>query len=242
MYIINLWWPARGIWRLRCRSAANAAGAEHFRPSSWPAVTSQQLNLADGKRAQPGVKSVPDDFLLLRSLFSALTPLPFATIIQMCLCPLFPSHCCPPLALLHPPTPPPQWNWKSQQSLSRSHYLRIQSCSSLPTQQPSSSLLLLYVPPFRLPQVHSSMTYHTGFHESFKVCCLWEPLFFMLHFSILGNTWLGRQPGLLFFCSLLLVVISVDAFWQKNKKKEENGSYQVIVTDCWFFFFFLLGC
>lgn len=151
----------------------------------------------------------------------------------MCLCPLFPSHCCPPLALLHPP--PSETERASNHSVA---HIISGSClvPPSPPQQPSSSLLLLYVPPFRLPQVHSSMTYHTGFHESFKVYCLWEPLFFMLHFSILGNTWLGRQPGLLFFCSLLVVVISVDAFWQKNKK----GGKRKLSGDChWLLFFFL---
>lgn len=44
------------------------------------------------------------------------------------------------------------------------------------------------------PKVHFSMTNHMGFQQSFKVCCLWETLFSAQHFSIQGNTWLGRQP------------------------------------------------
>lgn len=49
------------------------------------------------------------------------------------------------------------------------------------------------IPPTPIsPQEHSSVTNHMGFHKSFKVCCLWEPLVFMQRFSIRGNTWLGR--------------------------------------------------
>lgn len=48
-----------------------------FDLSSWPAPrTHQRLNLGDGSRAQSGEKSVPDDFLLLYSLSSPLTPSP----------------------------------------------------------------------------------------------------------------------------------------------------------------------
>lgn len=73
MHIISLWWPARKIGCLRCYIAAKRP---HRRaPSSCPALTSRQFNLADGKRAQSGEKSVPDDFLLLCSpLLSADTP------------------------------------------------------------------------------------------------------------------------------------------------------------------------
>ncbi|KAI9525638.1 hypothetical protein NQZ68_006187 [Dissostichus eleginoides] len=55
----------------------------------FPALTSQQLNLGDGERVQSGETSVPDDFLLLRSFSSALTPPPHLT---------YPAKCVPPTA------------------------------------------------------------------------------------------------------------------------------------------------
>lgn len=88
----------------------------------------------------------------------------------------------------HPPAPLQPLKPKAWQSVSRCSYLR--------------NLSLLHLPPSVLclphicipPKVHFSMTNHMGFQQSFKVCCLWETLFSAQHFSIQGNTWLGRQP------------------------------------------------
>lgn len=100
---------ARGWGCLRCHIAANTAAAEHFKPSPWPSLNSQQLNLGDGKRAQSGEKSVPDDFLLFCAFSSAPTPLlpssPISAIVQKHLCPPFASCCFPPPQ--HPYYPPP---------------------------------------------------------------------------------------------------------------------------------------
>lgn len=80
------------------------------------------------------------------------------------------------------PHPQPPLKPKAWQSLSRCSYLR--------------NLSLLHLPPSVLclphicipPKVHFSMTNHMGFQQSFKVCCLWETLFSVQHFSIQGNT------------------------------------------------------
>lgn len=95
MHIINLWWPAREIGRLRRHIAANAAAA-YFRLPSWPALTSLELNLGDGKRAQSREKSVPDDFLRLCSFSSEVTPLPTSVTTQMCTVLPFPPTDVPP--------------------------------------------------------------------------------------------------------------------------------------------------
>ena len=100
-----------GIGRLRRHIAANAATTEHFKSSSWLALTSQRLNLGDGKRAQSGEKSVPDDFLLLCSFPSALTPLPTSATAPKCAS-APPPHITQSLKLsqepvsLHPPPNP----------------------------------------------------------------------------------------------------------------------------------------
>lgn len=83
-----------GIGRLRRLIAANTAAAEHFTSSSRLALTSQRLNLGDGKRVQSGEKSVPDDFLLLCSFSSGVTPLPTSATAPKCasVLPVPPPH------------------------------------------------------------------------------------------------------------------------------------------------------
>lgn len=131
-------WGGNG--RLRCHIAANTAAAEHFKPSSRPSLHSQQLNLGDGKRAQSGEKSVPDDFLLfLLVLLCTDTPLPPSQLSSKCayVLPLPPAACPPPTsaAFLFPRPTYPR-NQKTRQSFSRSSYLRSLSRFASPLQPP----------------------------------------------------------------------------------------------------------
>lgn len=143
-------WGGNG--RLRCHIAANTAAAEHFKPSSRPSLHSQQLNLGDGKRAQSGEKSVPDDFLLfLLVLLCTDTPLPPSQLSSKCayVLPLPPAACPPPTsaAFLFPRPTYPR-NQKTRQSFSRSSYLRsLSRFASPPPTSPSSLLLLPCIPP-----------------------------------------------------------------------------------------------
>lgn len=98
------------------------------------------------------------------------------------------SSAIPSIAFGNPPHPQPPLKPKAWQSLSRCSYLRNLSLLHLPPSVPC--LPHICIP----PKVHFSMTNHMGFQQSFKVCCLWETLFSVQHFSIQGNTWLGRQP------------------------------------------------
>lgn len=92
------------------------------------------------------------------------------------------SSAIPCNAVGTPPPPQQPLKPKAWQSLSRCSYLR--------------NLSLLHLPPSVLclphicipPKVHFTMTNHMGFQQSFKVCCLWETLFSVQHFSIQGNT------------------------------------------------------
>lgn len=151
VHIINLWWPVRAgegeNGRLRCHIATNTAAAEHFKPSSRPSLNSQQLNLGDGKRAQSGEKSVPDDFLLfLLVLLCTDTPLPPSQLSSKCayVLPLPPAACPPPTsaAFLFPRPTYPR-NQKIIQSLKLS-------------QEPVS----LRLPPSNLPILPSSTSLH----------------------------------------------------------------------------------
>lgn len=156
VHIINLWWPVRAgegeNGRLRCHIATNTAAAEHFKPSSRPSLNSQQLNLGDGKRAQSGEKSVPDDFLLfLLVLLCTDTPLPPSQLSSKCayVLPLPPAACPPPTsaAFLFPRPTYPR-NQKTRQSFSCSSYLRsLSRFASPPPTSPSSLLLLPCIPP-----------------------------------------------------------------------------------------------
>lgn len=96
MHVINLWWPARGDWRLIRHIATTAAAGYHFKSPSRPPLTSLELNLGDGKRAHSREKSVPHDFLLLCSFSSAVTPLPTSLTTQMCTVLPFPPTDVPP--------------------------------------------------------------------------------------------------------------------------------------------------
>ncbi|MED6241535.1 hypothetical protein ATANTOWER_018516 [Ataeniobius toweri] len=183
-------------------SQPNTVAAEHLEPSSCPALTSRQLNLADGKRAQSGEKSVPDDFLLLCSpLLGADTPSPpqpsskCASVLRF---PPFaaPPHLPPPLALLHTPISP---DTQTPSHHSVAHVISGACLASpshltshphftnapLPTTHHTPPTPPHPTPtPTPTPPEHSSLTNHTGFRKSFKVYCLWEPLVSMQHFSI----------------------------------------------------------
>lgn len=122
--------------------ATNTATAEHLKSSSRLSLTSQQLNLGDGKRAQSGEKSVPDDFLLLCSFSSALTPFPSSA--QISFCPPFPSYCPPASHNYSHPYPTPATQRPSNHSVA---HAISGACLASPPYPPSSLLLLPLVPP-----------------------------------------------------------------------------------------------
>lgn len=115
------------------------------------APTHQQLNLGDGKRAQSGEKSVPDDFLLLYPLSLARSlarrrPPHLSEHPKAHQCPPRPA---PPLLLsphitaLHPPSPSLlPGSQRPRQSLSSWSYLRRLSLSSSSPLIPPSVLPL----------------------------------------------------------------------------------------------------
>lgn len=160
-------WGGNG--RLRCHIAANTAAAEHFKPSSRLSLNSQQLNLGDGKRAQSGEKSVPDDFLLFCSFSSALTPLfphlsyrPNAPMSSLCLplpAPHLPSQHSYSRALPTPETKRPG-NHSVAQVISGA------CLASPPPLQPPRPPFFYFPASLHpcAPPVHSSMTNHMGFH------------------------------------------------------------------------------
>lgn len=129
-------------------AAANAASAEHLKPSPWPALTSQQLNLADGKRAQSGEKSVPHDFLPLSSArpSSALNPNPTPTHTHnlsyrnTAVLPL-PPTATPPL---HYYTSPPNTLTPSHHSVA---HVISEACLASPSHPTNSSSIFCPPPP-----------------------------------------------------------------------------------------------
>lgn len=173
VHIINLWWPVRAgegeNGRLRCHIATNTAAAEHFKPSSRPSLNSQQLNLGDGKRAQSGEKSVPDDFLLfLLVLLCTDTPLPPSQLSSKCayVLPLPPAAC---------PHPPPQHSYsralptpetKRPGNHSVAQVISGACLASPPPLQPPHPPFFYFPASLHpcAPPVHSSMTNHMGFH------------------------------------------------------------------------------
>lgn len=130
-----------------------------------------RLNSGEVKPAQSGEQMAPDNFIpSLPILLGANVPLTSSNARTLR------SHSP------HPPPPQPPLKPKAWQSLSRCSYLRNLSLLHLPPSVPC--LPHICIP----PKVHFSMTNHMGFQQSFKVCCLWETLFSVQHFSIQGNT------------------------------------------------------